>query len=73
MNKYLRGTLHPMQRQQCLRQSEYLSLFTEKDVRNRYFLAYQYKCVSDFEEGWLVYEKKLKKYVMTSNKFTDWA
>ena len=45
---------------------------TEKDLRNKYFLAYQYKCVSDFEEGWPAYEKKLRKYIMTNTKFNDW-
>ena len=45
----------------------------EKDLRNKYFQSYLLGCVNDFENGWVVYEKKLKKYMMSYTKFNEWT
>ena len=44
----------------------------KKEVRNVYFDDYMLKAMQEFEEGWTIYEKRLQKYLLNYEKFTDW-
>lgn len=50
-----------------------MKLYTERDVKNQYFLDFYKQAVMKFEKDWLSYEQKLKKYLSTFNNFKDWA
>lgn len=43
-----------------------------ENLQNKYFENYIINSINKFEEGWVEHEKKLKKYIMTYEKFTNW-